>query len=485
MHRIARALVPPLIALLTVVVGGAQAAVHSRSAPGFAGNRVTLFRHGQFSGYDALTTKDGTTYVGWISDNNKTTALRQVHLCVLKMSSRGCVRGVQNADALGDSSAAGLRVVRAGGTVELVWIYQPTSGSGTFSGSFGVAQVHGGVLGASSGIPGAPALGNLTSVIARPSGAVSAAVVGSGADFDTAYVYPTLSSTPAPVKAPYPIGNAQIAATRTRTVLTVSHYGSIGDPVRYASKGSGGWSALRVVKKTWTIGNIERLITTRSGIRLVTGTDSATYQPVVARWNGTRFSKPVHTGDRSPCAPASHDLATDASGRLVDVTNECGKMAISNQPRTTHAAIVRVPEGGTQAGGPPQISTAPSGRGWVIWGIESGGLADNLYARRIVLPGLQHTVRDRGAAGKLSLTGPASCLPPITTHVKLKVRAARHWSVRSTKVRLGSHTIGGRLKGASLKPSHRYTLTGTATLRKGGRHARLGVKLAFKTCGRP
>jgi hypothetical protein len=160
-------------------------------------------------------------------------------------------------------------------------------------------------------------------------------------------------------------------------------------------------------------------------------------------------------------------------------------MALSNQPGTTAAGIVRVPEGGTAAGGPPQISTAPSGRGWVVWGIESSGTGNNLYAHAIVLPALRRNAHDHGAAGKLTLTGPASCMPVTTMPVGLRTKPARGWVVTAKKLELDGHAFGGKLAGGSLKPSSSHTLTGKVTLRNGGRHARLGAKLTFKTCGRP
>jgi hypothetical protein len=103
--------VPALTTVAGLVLAGAATgptAGPAGAARGPVGTTITLKSGVTLSGYDAATTRDGTTYVGWIGDDADNPSLRQLHLCVLKLSSRSCVGGVQTASALGSSSAQNL-----------------------------------------------------------------------------------------------------------------------------------------------------------------------------------------------------------------------------------------------------------------------------------------------------------------------------------------------------------------------------------------
>ena len=91
----------------------------------------------------------------------------------------------------------------------------------------------------------------------------------------------------------------------------------------------------------------------------------------MAKWNGSAFSTPKLLGDRNACTPGSHDVGTDASGRIVDIANECGQLAVDNLANTTSAGIVRFSSGGTNSSGPAQIASTPRGHAIAVWAIES------------------------------------------------------------------------------------------------------------------
>ncbi len=237
---------------------------------------------------------------------------------------------------------------------------------------------------------------------------MSLAAVGEVGTLDQrAYYYPTVSATPATLKRPYFIGNAQLADNGKQTVLTTSAYGSVSGKVAVASKSSQGtkWSRFKNVAGSYTEGGIERLVTAGGHIRMVGVSAKAIYTPDTWTWNGTSFGKPKPSGDHNDVFAL--DTASDGSGRLVSIGTESGGLAVSNFGTGSHASrfLFKVKE--TLAGGPAQISTSASGRGFIIWGIEKTGVTGQiLKAQAIRLSALTRTVHQHGKAGTLSLTGP-------------------------------------------------------------------------------
>src|SRR5262249_35027382 len=152
--------------------------------------------------------------------------------------------------------------------------------------------------------------------------------------------------------------------------------------------------------------------------------------PVDWSWTGHSFAHPTLTGDLNNCSPSSHDLVADASGRAADVSMECSDVTIANLPDTRHAAVTRFPNHGTFAGGAPQLATTPGGTGWVARSMK-GPFADKLFVPPIVLPGLVVTATASSRGGKVTVHGPASCLPPVDVPVGVTAKAARNWHVVS------------------------------------------------------
>jgi hypothetical protein len=392
---------------LTIIAGLALASTTSTGltaaadARGATGKTFTIQSGTTMSGYDAAT-KRKTTYVAWIGDKASTPGLRTLNLCVLKTTSRSCVGGVQSTSALGDSSAADVKVVVTGGQVELVWIAQVAPSSGEFSGVFGTNTVSHNKLGTSVAVPGAPTLGTLTSAIAHKGGGVSLAALGASGTLDhRIYYYPTVSATPQTLQQHYFVGNAQLADNGRRTVLTTSKYGSISDKVAVASKKSGGtkWTGFKAVKGSYTLGGIERVVTAGTKIRMVGVSGRSIYDPFTWTWKRRGFGGPKSTGDHNDIS--SVDAVTDGSGRLVTADEEVNGIMVSNFGHGTKAGrfLFRVKQ--TYAGGPAQISTTARGRGFLVWGIEKQGVIGQvLKAQAIKLPAPPRRHHHHGAHGR-------------------------------------------------------------------------------------
>jgi hypothetical protein len=217
---------------------------------------------------------------------------------------------------------------------------------------------------------------------------------------------------------------------------------------------------------------------------VIASENNAGYHPVVSSLTASGWSAPALTGDSSNCFTSSHDVVADASGRLADASIECSGVAIANLADTRHAAIVRFAVPGTFAGGSPQLTTSPSGRGWVAWSIESGA-GNKLLVAPLLLPGLRTSRSWQGKPGKVVVAGPASCLPPVDVAVSVTAAAARGWKVAARSLKLGATAIGTVLHGASLAPGKGYTLTGTVTFAHGSTRSTGRAVVSFRTCPKP
>lgn len=486
MPRSSRVLAPALTAIAGLVLAGATVGLGSTSAVAAgstAGSAFTLKSGVSLSGYDAATTKDGTTYVAWIGD---TGAGRQLHLCVLKPSARSCSGGTQTGNSLGGSSAQNVKVVVDGNAVELVWIAQPNPDSGEFSGTFGTNTVTNGSLGTSVAVSGAPTLGTLGAAISH-NGDISLAAIGGTGTYDhRVYYYPTIGATPKTFSRPYYVGNVQLADNGKQTVMTTSAYGSLSGKVAVASKSSGSssWGSFTNVSKSYTKGGIEQLGDAHGKIRLLSASTKELYTPYIWKWNGKSFGNPKSTGDKTEIS--SFDAGTDSSGRLVNVSQTVSGEEVSNFGGGLRATHFGIPVKQTFAGGSGQIATSASGRGYVIYSIEKLNITGQiLLAQPIKLGALTKTVHKSGRGGKVSLTGPASCLPVAKVKTSVSGKPDHGWRVASKSLQLGSAKQGGSLDGASLKAGTSYTLHGTVVFANGSAHSSVMASLSFKTCDRP
>ena len=230
------------------------------------------------------------------------------------------------------------------------------------------------------------------------------------------------------------------------------------------------------------------MVATKSGVRLIASIDNADYWPVIAKWNGAGFSKPVPTGDKNACAPSSHDLNTDASGRLVDVSEECSNVTIANLPATTVAGLFSFKSGGTFAGGIPQIASTPRGH-------ADRGLVDRVHRWRPALlqPGAvaggplvgEQADRRRPSDPDRSDVVPAG----VDHHVAVKGRREPGLkAVVGATMGFGGKKLGARatIDGAkSARPTRSTRLTGRVVFGKGACTQRRHEALKFRSCINP
>ncbi|HTY71089.1 MAG TPA: hypothetical protein VMI11_01540 [Actinomycetes bacterium] len=487
------ALLVPAVGIALVLPSAASAAPGDATvaahAPGLVGSPILLENNASFSGYDVAVDGTGRTYVGWISSSNSNSAGRKVHLCTLAPGGTRCVGGIQTIDSLGASSAEGLRVLAtSSGKVTLVWFHDtsPGSGNGPRGGRIATATSQsGGTLSAATDVEDAPSYGALLDAELGPNGTLWT-LAYKGVPTTSVELREGTSATLQTLKTPYGVGYGEIAIHGSSAVVAIQKYGSITVPigVSHASSSGGSWSAFKAVAHTWSAGWNPGLVSAKSGIRLYASVDNADYSPVVAKWTGTSFSRPTLIGDTNSCTPNSHDPVADASGRVVDVTDECGKITVTNLPDTTHASIVRFSDRGTEAGGSPQIASTPSGKAVVAWSIESSN-GDRLYAARVLLPALRGTATKSVSHGRVTVTGPKSCLPAVSVAVSVTGRPASGWKVASKTLKLGSKKVGSSLNGASLTAGSAYSLVGTVVFSKAGSHVKASAALKFRTCPKP
>jgi hypothetical protein len=474
-----RTFVVALAALAVVASATTSAIASTATPPGPTGSPVTLTVGYTLSGFDVATSSSGTAYIGWIANTSKTNgATRAVHLCTVKPGTTSCAGGVQVVDSLGDYSAEGLRVlVHKSGTVALMWFYQDVTG-----GHIGfTTATPDGKLAPPIDVGSAPNNGQLFDAEIAPDDSVwSVAGPSSGNGIQ---VRPGGGTAAVNVKTPYPVGYAELAFTGNTPVIAIQKGGAITEAAGYTYESQGSWSAVHNVAHTWTGARVG-LADTRSGLRLIAGTDNASYQPVVARWTGTGFSNPTLTGDHNSCAPSSHDTVADASGRLADVAYECEDIAVANFPQTAHAAIVRFPAHGLINSTDARIATTPRGRAFVVWSVESG-TSDRLLLAEVLLPDLSTHTTKSSSAGSVTVTGPVSCLPADDTAVAVNGKPATGWHVQGQSLVLGSTTLHSTLHGASLTAGKTYALIGHVTFAKGATRRTAAATLTFRSCPTP
>jgi hypothetical protein len=465
----------PLILVLTAAT---MTHAGTTGKPGPTTRPVTLSLGATLQGFDVATSASGTAYVGWISSPvNANGGKVGVHLCTVKPGTTSCAGGVQVTDAIDDNTASSLRVlVQKSGTVDLVWSY----GNGS-SASIGFTTASAtGVLRPATDIGSAPSNGVLLDAAIAPDGSVWT-VAGTGYT-NGLQVRSGVSHTAVDIATPYPVDPAELAFTGSTAVIATQWAGYITKPAGYTVDSHGSWSPVHNVASTWTAGARVGLADTRSGLRLIASEPDADYLPVLSSWTGSAFAKPVLLGQQTGCAPSSHDLVTDASGRLADISSECEVIAVTNLPDTRHASVVRFSAGGTLNSGAPRVATTARGSGLAIWSIEAGASSDRLLMVPVLLPDVDQTVTSRTPDGSISVTGPVSCLPADTVGAAVKGRPAVGWHVQSESLKLGAATVHSTINGAALRAGATYRLKGTVTFAKGSSRRSGSATVVFNAC---
>jgi hypothetical protein len=456
---------------------------------GLAGPKLTVANNAEFSGYDMASGPNGTAYLGWIGDTGPG---RQVHLCTLPRGAVRCAGGIQTVASASDptftSTAAGLHVlVSKSNLVTLVWMHSTVaSENGPEGDEIAIATSQGGGrLSAERDVSPGPSFGYFLDAALAPNGSVWAVTNPESGATHTVQITKGLGTRYQVVGTPFWPGEAQIAFNGASAVLAIDQDGTITQPVYTDRQSGNGWTAFRPIARTWDLEGFG-LASSPSGVRLIASENNAGYQSVVSRLTNTGWSTPTLVGSLGDCFPDGHDAVGDASGRFADAFEACtDSVAVENLADSQHAAIVRFAVPGTFAGGQPQLTTSPSGRGWVAWSVESAA-GDKLMVAAVLLPGLHLTNSTAGPHGRVVVTGPASCLPPVQLTVNVAGRPASGWRVASKSLRIvGGPAVGAVLYGAGLTPGRSYTLAGTVTFARGSARSTYRDLLGFRTCPRP
>jgi hypothetical protein len=439
---------------------------------------VPFAQHARFTsgGFAAVSDGQGDTFVSWTNFGKK----GGVFLCTLRTGSSSCLNGTQASTSTEPSPAPGADIHLLAGhrSVRVLWFDDSDGGASVQE----ATATAGGVPSAGHALEPGSKAGALMDARTGPGGHLwTLTDNGDGAQLHLARDG-TVVAGPA---VPWPVGYAQLAFAGGAAVIAVQKAGSLSSPVDYASQAGGSWTALRPLSGTWSVGYAPGLTQTAAGLRLVTATANASYQPVVSDWTGHGFSGASPIGDTSNCAPNSAQTGSDPSGRLTDVTNECGMITVDNMPTSSRAAIFRFAAQGTVAGSTPELATLPSGRGWVVYALQDESDYDQLVAVPVLLPALTSTTATSTVAGSVRVTGPVSCLPVVTTPVAVAAATAGHWQVLSKVLTLSGKSQGSVLNGARLRPGASYKLVGRVTFGDGQRRLTVNAVLAFKACPAP
>ncbi len=453
----------------------------STAAPaGPSGPAITLEDQASLSGGVDLATDPSTdiSYVGWISDNATNPQLREVHLCVLAIEAKACSGGVLTASAIDGPSAAGIQVeVTAPGVVTLVWWHQ----FGLTTGKLAMATYVNGVLAQSVDVADAPSNGSLLDVVPGPDGQLWALTRNDAGTAQNLQVRAGLAGVPMPLTAPWAVGHGQLAFAGGKPIVIASQAGSISTAVHYSSGIP--FTAFKPIGKTWNLGVFSDIVATKKGVRMITSEDDANYRPVVSRWKGSGFTSPRLIGENQACPALTFDLVSDGSGRLANVSERCGKLGIYNMPDTKNAAIQRFGSGGTISGA-PQITTTTRGYGWVAWSILSPVQGSRLFVRPVRLPALMKEKGTQAKGNKLTIRGPASCLPVVTIRATLKTDPANGWSLVEKRLMLDGDVVTSPVKidGEKLAAGSKHTLKGKALFRRGTKTVTVSKAFNFKAC---
>lgn len=491
----ARSLVAAVALTSTLAFAGSATTAPAATAakPGIAGAVITLTNHVDLiaGSYDIGMSKSGTAYVGWISDTSTDdAATRAVHLCVLPLHATACQGGVSVTPSLGISSAADLKVLATpNGGVVLVWFHDDVaSEGGAHASEIAEATVGSdGTLSAPTDVATAPSFGALLDAEVGPGGGIWT-IAYAGSLPNQIEVREGITHDPVVVKTPYSVGFAHVAFAHATPIIAITKYGAIGQPAAYSSMPGHTWPAFKNVPRTWTVGEDIGLTATSSGVRLITEVGNADYSPVVAKWNGHGFAARTLTGDHDNSHPTTHDVVADASGRMADVSVEGPQLAVDNFADTTHATIQRFSlHNATVAGGNPQIGTTPRGEAWVAWSVEAtpAGTGNKLLLVPFRLPGGHQLVSKHGRHGRITVTGPTSCLPADTISVGVSGHPKHGWHVSARHLSLSGKTVHSTLEGASLKAGKKYALKGTVTFASGGSHETVKATVKFRACPKP
>jgi hypothetical protein len=454
--------------------------------PGRAGATITLAQHVSFDGdaraYDLATDRTGTSFVAWIGTDDATSQGRQVSLCTLPAGATACAGGTQVLDPPDAESLSGLRLlVTPAGAVTVLW----ATNVGKTTRLFDATASPGGRLGAVAEGAAIARNGTLLDAELGPGGSiwtVTAALSG------PMQVRDGIDAAPVTVRTPYAVGYARLAFASSTPIIAITKDGGITEPVAYTYRPGRTWTAFRTVAGTWVAGTDAGLAATTSGVRLITSVDNASYDTVVASWTGSGFTRPTPVG--GGLSLTANDTFADPSGRLVEASAEdATSVAVGDLADTVHAATFTFPIGSknTFAGGAVQATTTPRGRGWVAWSYQSASTApgDRLEIVPIRLAGLATSRTVTGRHGRVTLTGPASCLPAVDLPVGGAPDPDRGWKATAAKLTLDGRKVDSPLDGAALTAGRVDELTASVVFVDKAAHDTVTATVKFRSCPNP
>jgi hypothetical protein len=457
--------------LATSAVGATAPPADARVRPGLTGAPSTLYNGTYLRGHDLANGPAGA-YVVWATSDHRISA------CRLK-DGGGCTAPPTSIDALGDPGDVEL-THDAAGRPTAVWMYDTTASvSGPMGAKLATATIGAdGVIGPATVVADAPSFGELFSVTQAPDGRPWAVILPR-AGATNLLVYPGLTA-PYSVPTPYYPGDARLAFTGPLDgVLVIHPYGSVGDPVAAARLAGGAVGSFAPVAGTWSVAGFG-LVRSGRGIELVASRNNASYETVVARWAGTRFSRAVRTG-QTRCTATGHDLVTDASGRLVDAFNSACGIGVANLANGGASGVVTWAPGNTPHG-LPEVATTARGTGWVAWAVEGDGVGfDKLLLAPVALPATPWTRTKSSPAGRIKLTGVQGCMPPSDAKVGLKAKAKKGWRTVSKSLTFDGKR-GSKIDGAGLAPGTRHKLKATVVFVKGAQRRTVTTSITVRAC---
>ena len=100
------------------------------------------------------------------------------------------------------------------------------------------------------------------------------------------------------------------------------------------------------------------------------------------------------------------------------------------------------------------------------------------------LPALIVDKSDSSRGGKVTVEGPADCLPVVTAEAKVRANPAKGWRVVSSRLMVDGKDEGRStlVHGEKAKSGEKFKLTGVAVFAKGSARSTASQTLKFSAC---
>ena len=100
------------------------------------------------------------------------------------------------------------------------------------------------------------------------------------------------------------------------------------------------------------------------------------------------------------------------------------------------------------------------------------------------LPALMKQKSAQAKGNKVTVSGPASCLPVVTVKGRVKTDTAKGWNLVSRSLKLDGDNVANPVKidGEKLAAGSKHVLLGKGVFKKGGQTATVTKKFKFTAC---